>query len=347
VGRGSWQRPFSCFKGEFNGIGKDDRGIAEEGQPAREWNTNLAYPPHHTKFNKFRYDFYGHEIYKSFLDTWPEWAQGSTPSAPGKYRGGEYWIQFRQKISASRYQDANVQPNSNPDFKGFLQWSTLGTPSHELSVQDTNTPQGSWEGPETAADGGIVRAYTNQSDAKLLWKKPEGSQQLWQPGGDYNDTCIVTNGKWPTDVNACWHYAPDEWTCFLLHMIAGVEQGKISELWPNSIDPATATGVQLWACKQSEVDAARNEGRPARYSCIYNCTGENGFPFNYNNGQIHAGVTPNYNEPPPAWNALWLTCYQNNVPTQFGFTRKYCQVIFKRGNGGLDPYSDGIAPPRY
>jgi hypothetical protein len=379
VSRGSWHRPLSCFSGAYNGIGADDRGISL-GEPARTWNINLPYAPHSTKFNRHRTDFYGNSAYQSYLDTWPEYNAGSTPSAGGKYRGGEFWLQLRVKISAGRYQDANSQPNSNSDYKMFGMWSTIGTPSHEIFIQDMNTPQGSDLGPETAADGGIIKGYTNQSDAKTFEKQTGGFWQQ-QPGGEYGLTCHTdAGGDWPTDITDCWHFPPDEWVTFLLHVIAGEEEGNgtyypstdprkvsITQLWPNPIDPAKATGIQLWACKQSEIDAAQVAGRAPVYTKIYDCVGANGFPFAFNNGLIHTffgqeqfredGVTPNpeyrnYNNSAPGWNAVWLTTYQNNVPILYGFTRKYCQVIFKKGNmtpgqTTFAPDVDGIPCPRY
>jgi hypothetical protein len=377
VSSGSWNRPLSAITGATNGKGVDDRGIANEGMPARTWDTAIQTTGGINKFNRFRKDFWGHAVYQSFIDNWPDW-NGATQT--GMYRGGDFWVQLRVKISASRYQDANVT-DFNPDLKMFGMWSTITTPSHEIFFQDMNTPQGSDDGPETAADGGIIKGYTNQSDAKTFYKRIANINRE-QPGGAYEASCYVNaQGDWPTDLSACWHFPPDEWVTFLIHVIAGAEEGNgsamngvvatdplyepqdsITQQWPDAPNPATATGIQLWACKQSTIDAARVAGVPARYTKIYDCVGANGFPFNYNNGLIHTPYSQapyhtserlNYNTAPPAWNALWLTSYQNNIPMLYGFTRKYCQVIFKKGSGAspltttFDPDVDGIPCPQY
>jgi hypothetical protein len=49
---------------------------------------------------------------------------------------------------------------------------------------------------------------------------------------------------------------------------------------------------------------------------------------------------------PPSFNELILTAYMNNVPAQHAFTQSYTQLIFKKGNGGSNPQTDGIPCPQ-
>jgi hypothetical protein len=344
---GNWMRPFSALSGATNGTGVNDVGAANLGMPLRTWPVTWAA----NRTYAYRYDYYGHADYASLLDTWFA-DDGNTNHLTNCYRGSDFWVQFRCKISASRWQDYNA-PVRNPDsLKMFSIWS-WETPFHEVVINDANTPKAPYS-TYPASAGGVLDGYTSQGYSKTFWK---GNHM--QPLGDYDGTCLWT-GQFPALVNSCWHMPPDEWVCFLLHVIPGKtvpnwgqdpDQNSpghpLPGGWPNMTNylgqdlTASATGIQLWACTQSRINTMKAANQTVTYQSLINCTGSNGFPFVYDNWQ--APYAPA--DPPPGFHNLALLTYQNNIPVTFGWTRDYCQVIFKKGNGGTT-VADGIPCPQ-
>jgi hypothetical protein len=94
-------------------------------------------------------------------------------------------------------------------------------------------------------------------------------------------------------------------------------------LWPNLPAPYAEFGLQIWAARRNE----------STYTKIWDRT-----DYNY--------VNYSHTTHPPSFNELILTAYMNNVPAQHAFTQSYTQLIFKKGNGGSNPQTDGIPCPQ-
>jgi hypothetical protein len=94
-------------------------------------------------------------------------------------------------------------------------------------------------------------------------------------------------------------------------------------LWPNLPRPYAEFGVQVWAARRGQTS----------YTKIWDKV-----DYNY----VNYSHAPH----PPAYNQVRLAAYMNNKPAQHAFTQSFTQVIFKKGNGGTNPNTDGIPCPQ-
>lgn len=337
--RGSWNRPMSALLAGGNGLTSNDPGIANLGMPGRTWDPVYNANRHY----RYRADWYGHADYAARIATWPDW---SGASQSDQYRGSDFWVQWRIKISASRYQASAAAIRNSSGLKYFAMWATgPSTPLHEIVWSDYNTPNAPYAN-YAASDGGIVSGYTGAGYSLAF---NDGGSSM-QGGGDFASTCVWT-GNYPASPTACFNIVPDEWYVFLLHVIPGKQVSNWSG-WPNSADATLGTGIQLWGASQSRIDAMVAAGQRATYQKIYDKVGSTAFPFQYDNWNPSAYNSAN---PPPAWNNVMFWTYQNNLPQAYGWTRKLTQVIFKKGNGAqnqtlsvgsVNPETDGIPCPQ-
>jgi hypothetical protein len=309
VGVGAWNRPFSAIPAGRNGLSTDDPGIAL-GMPPRLWDHTAADPA--TRNYNYRKDYYAHADYASLINTWRDGGGGTQDG--NLYRGADFWVQFRVKISAPRYQLAGVSPRS-PSLKMCAIWNVAETPLHEVVVMDCNIAN---DAPYTTALP--FEFYTGAGSSKTFSKGV-----ALQPGGDFPN---CRYDPWAAEAD-CFHTPADEWITYLIHVIPGKHQGWTG--WPVPADGSIATGIQVWVARQGQTT----------YQSLINCTGADGFPFFYENAP-----GPATSPVAPGWNSLWLTTYQNNIPVPVGWTRKFAQVIFKKGNGGSNPNTDGIRCPQ-
>jgi hypothetical protein len=335
VSVGNWSRPTSAFLAGSNGLAVNDPGVAL-GMPGRTWNTTWDAQRHY----KYRSDWYGHADYASRMAVWPDWA--ATPQT-NQYRGSDFWVQWRIKISASRYQASSAAIRNSSGLKYFAMWATgPSTPLHEVVWSDANTASAPYAN-YAASDGGFVSGYTGAGTSKAF---DEGSSM--QAGGDYASTCLWT-GNFPASPTSCFNIVPDEWYTFLLHVIPGKHVTSWTG-WPTVPSAADGTGLQLWAASQSRITTMRAAGQTATYQKIFDKVGANAYPFAYDNWNPAAFTNA---DPPPGWNTVLFWTYQNNLPQPYGWTRHLTQVIFKKGSGvqnqnytTVNPDTDGIPCPQ-
>jgi hypothetical protein len=335
---GEWHRPLSAFRAGGNGLAADDIGITNKVSPARDWTPS---EDRSLTYNRHFKDYYGHARYASVLDTWKGYGLAAQS---GMYRGADFWIQFRQKLPLNRYQLGNA-PLRNPDLKLMSPWTNAGTPSHEIQFSDLNLPRAVYAPNYPLNAGGLPKWYTNQN-APDVWQGADGHLQRL---GTYDSSCVMVSPQTGTNypsVNSCFHWPPDEWCAVMIHITMGYHYPNMNTIWPHATDASTATGVQMWVCPQSRIDAARNGGVSPTWITVWNTVGATGYPLAYSQGNADT-VAPNYAAPGPSFNTWWIPTYQNAIPVLFGYTRKFTQIIFKQGNGGSDPYQHGIPCPRY
>jgi hypothetical protein len=332
VSRGSWVRPMSALA-SGNGQSAADRGVTALGMPGRVWNTTSST----ARTFAWRRDYYSHADYRTQYGTnYPgieNWFDASGAQLTDNWRGSDFWVQWRVKISASRWQASDAATRNSNALKYFAAWTTWQTPAHEVVWMDSNTDPAPYNF-FSASVGGRVTGYTNPSVSVGF---DHGA--ILQPNGDYDTTCRIDGGGNYPAAASCFRMPPDEWVTFLLHVIPGKNYTNNTG-WPTASDSTTGTGIQLWACPQSRIDA----GNPT-YLLIFNKIGVNSYPFSFDNWGTGYAASPNLNEPPPGWNSILFWTYQNNIPQAYGFTRKISQVIFKKGNGGSN-VTDGIPCPQ-
>lgn len=330
VSTGTWHRPMSALS-SGNGQSAADRGVTVLGMPGRAWSPAWSL----NRYYFYRRDYYGHPDYAVKLAVWP--GDGGAVQTDN-YRGSDYWVQWRVKISSGRYQASAAALRNAEALKYFGFLTTANTPAHEIVWMDRNTTNPPYAN-YAASDGGAVRGYTSYGSGDFGSGNAGGSMQ---PGGDYESTCIFNN-VWPASAGACFNIQPDQWYVFLAHVIPGKgDQGLTG--WPICANPANGTGIQLWVNTQTRIDA-----RNFNYIPIFNKVGATAYPFAYDNWNASSGVVP------PAFNAVQFWTYQNNYPQAIGWQRHCTQVIFKKGSGLLnqnvttstfDPEVDGIPCPR-
>jgi len=182
----AWARPFSPLTGATNGKGTDDPGAS--GQITRRtWDPDsLGGTP-----ASWQYGFYGHSTYAdSFFD------------------GQTFYLQYRLKISASRYSSGN--PSAGKTL--YLDATNNGYSNNQEIVIQNNWSYGpyAWWG-----------SYTNFG------------QQLQGPGGS-----IQVGSQWPlcgtnSDPgmpNGCFFMVPDQWYTFLYRLSLG-RQSTPETIW--------------------------------------------------------------------------------------------------------------------
>ena len=96
--RNSWNRPLGAFGSPKNGKLTADIGISNG---SRDRSSDWRY-----QHNQFRGAWWGHPDYEALYDArWPVsgFDTGSWHSYTDTFEGNEFWIQYRQRISGSRF----------------------------------------------------------------------------------------------------------------------------------------------------------------------------------------------------------------------------------------------------
>ena len=296
VAKSAWKRPFSAVAAGLNGLPTPDIGGARGEHPLRAWTGS-------TEANaewRWRRDYYGHADYHR---QFPTWAQVGGSVEGDIWRGTDFWIQFRTKISASRWHPGN------PSGKLVFIDTTAVQPLHQIIIRSANTTKRNGSPPFPTS---YFSAYTGGSYARSLVKIRDGVGELQQPGGEFDHaddpsrTCY-RDSKIGKITNYCWRWPIDEWVTVLVHVIPGHHFPNWGGrgLFPNGGD----TGLQVWVANQSRLDRG--------YVRILDASG---FPFNFDTGGVH----------PPGWNEVKLSAYMNNVPAPVGWTHRFDQIIFSK-----------------
>lgn len=194
---GGWCRPFSAVEAGDNGLTTDDPAAGGAVPVHNNWNA--ASPG--TSISTWDAGYYAHTDYHAL--NWSALA-GITP----EFEGTEFWLQFRFRLSASRYDGLNDWTDVGGD-------ATMGV--GKLFFVATT---GSVDLQEITATTGAARPqftiYTNKGLSPGLFEEYISGNEFLQPGGPYQiATCNSTNRA------GCWSYPTDEWVTLQFHVIPG------------------------------------------------------------------------------------------------------------------------------
>ena len=194
-----WWRPFSPLDGAGNGTGTSDRA-ANGTLTVRSWN---ASDPNQN--GSWDYGYYGHSDYHS----------GAI------WDGTDFYIQFRVKISGSRW------TGGNSDYSGKIAFiGTTGlTPTQELVVQSRGS-----------REYYMYTAFGSPGPLEFL-SDPQngtGNPNVWQPGGAYAGTCV--DGS--RNPSSCWAWPTDQWVTVLVRVVPG---HGVANAWGSADN-----GIQVW-----------------------------------------------------------------------------------------------------
>jgi hypothetical protein len=239
--------------------------------------------------------YYGHTAIQSQFPTWR--------GASEIWDGTEFWLQFRAKISGSRW------TAGNPSGKLMFIDVTGLTGSQEIVIQSENNPGAAGDRYYRTAP---FRMYTSQGSApNSLLTNPQGTGSRVQPGGPYGTSCTTSS---LSAANACWEWPPDEWVTFLIHVIPGRDNEAYYGANPGQ-------PLSSWPYKDMTIEAWLARRDQATYTKIY----ENfSLAWDYWSNGRH----------PPAFNKIGPTAYMNAganaQPAAAGWSQKFTQIIFSK-----------------
>lgn len=282
---GYWNRPMSALLAGSNGRTVDDSAAGGS-------LTLRKYDPTSTGQDwNFYGGYYGNPAIQAAYPTW----QGQS----GIWDGSEFWLQFRAKISASRWTPGN------PNGKLLFIDVTGLTGSQEIIIRSENVQGAS--GYRYYKTNPFLM-YTSQGSEPNSTLDVNGEVQ---PGGPYATTCKTsTFGV----ANACWEWPPDEWVTVLVHMIPGRDNDAYygaNYNSPLSSWPYHDTTLEAWVARLGQTT----------YTKVY----ENfALALDYNTSGHH----------PPAYNKIGPAAYMNSgatpQPAVAGWSQKFAQIVFSK-----------------
>lgn len=245
VGRGpngSWNRPFAAFPAGQNGKPTPDIGIANGSvTKARVWTGNVINGnSHHT----FREGYFGHRFYWD-----PSQPAGTGPAGatPGIYKnwlpqdgggtrndawdGDELYIQFRAKISASRF--ALTAPNSKMLFIQNLEVSGSG----QIFWLSGHSKDGEKPPPAEALDGvqyGTLlvaeTSFGSQDNAPAGHTLCASGQKDGVDDGGQPVQLGYPNSIWQQRPNnyLAWCFSAERWITYYIHIKFGKDNSPLN-----------------------------------------------------------------------------------------------------------------------
>jgi hypothetical protein len=274
-----------------------------------------------------------------------------TPHDPGSHftrkdawDGDEFYLQFRAKISTTRFQATAGKmlyiQNAATSGTGQLFWTVGGNRYGELrpeaerraGVQYGNLllPVTAY-GDSAAPAGGVLSVpQSDSADTNDSLQKPNYPECVWdnRPGGQ------VGTGMY------CWTFPGDQWVTYLVHFkfgkdnapvnpvdpevggaSGGASTSKLQGPWPAETDPSYRTTFELMVA---------DEGADS-YTTV---TTSDQFVWFFGDGKYQAGY---YYYNPPGLSAVWLTQNLNDyigsgsvAPPRSSFDIQYTQAILSK-----------------
>jgi hypothetical protein len=328
VGKGTWQRPFTALvAGTSGGNGKATPDAAAAGTLTRRTLTSTSA----SNYSTLRAGYYGHSSYQS--QTWN--LLGGYTANSASWDGTDFWIQYRVRISASRFgsltnPDRTYNQYRYPNGKLAAVMTNYITPAQAIVVQSlTHDPRVN----HSTAEFGMYMHSAQSSFVALTYPPNMPNLSAFQPGGEY-DPPSTGQCRWDNSgyyVRNCWEWPADEWVTVLMHIIPGRDNTGLATENTLSTAPYRDTGIQVWVARENALN----------YTSLWDVVDDGsgtGFPFFFldGSGQVH----------PPAWNMFIPWAYMNNAPALQPWTQDFTQIIFKKGNGGTNPTTDGIPCPQ-
>ena len=320
VGRGpqgSWNRPL-CALASGNGKGAPDIGVTNGSarKLTRAWNGAR----NGTQQATFREGYWGHRYYwdpaagPAAYRNWTPYDTGQQTQRAEAYEGDEFYLQFRAKVSAERFQAWAGKmffiQSCDTSGSGQLFWKTGGSRYGEApptAQQQAGVQYGMYLVPLTAYDdsaapaGGVLGSV--QGDSMDSGGDPLESQYpacLYRnrPGGS------VGSGMY------CWCFPADKWVTYLVHMKLGRDNtpdgfqptpdsggsnanssSGLSPPWRSATDANFRTTLEIWAAVEGAT----------QYTLINSVSNYTWF---FGDGKYQAGY---YYYNPPGLQAFWMS----------------------------------------
>lgn len=272
-GGGSWGRPLAPISGDVNRAGLTALSVTITN------NSQVT-----SQFNNMVGGHFGHSSYHA---TWP-----------GKFVGTDYWVQYRVKFSANRF-------NSNePIGKMLMLVTNYQTPNQEIVTLMRTDYGGGWYNMYTATG--------NQFNSFLTDPQTQAGDYSWQPGGAYASTCLASAGSNSGNGVACWNWRPTgEWITVLIHVIPG-RQYVVANVGDAS-NPKE-TGIEVWVARENDL----------KYTLIWR---KLDYVWNYDTTVTEG---PGGGPMPFGWNWLNFSPFTGGavaVPSVAGWSHRHDQVI--------------------
>jgi hypothetical protein len=347
VGRGpqgSWNRPFAAFPAGQNGKPTPDVGIANRTvTKARTWDPTRGGQGH----TNFREGYFGHRSYwdpavgPATYRNWTPHDSGNTFARNDAWDGDEFYLQFRAKISASRFNAAegkmlfiqNIDSSGSGQFfwtAGTNKYGELRPPAERRpGVQYGSLLVGATSYADSAAPaGGTLSVPQSDSyDTNESLQKPNYPECIWdnRPGGQ------VGTGMY------CWTFPADRWVTYLVHFKFGKDNAPLNPVtggtnggastvnlqppFPAETDPSYRTTFELMVA---------DEGATS-YTTL---TSYDRFVWFFGDGKYQAGY---YYYNPPGLNGFWMSQNLNDyvgsgsvAPPGAPFDIQYTQAILSK-----------------
>lgn len=162
------------------------------------------------------------------------WSKPGGIPQPQILRQGPFWIQFRVKFSATRFNSAEASG------KFFMITGWYANCQQEIVLQ-----------ARTEYGGGWFEWYTSVgSNFNSQLRKPEeGSPQSIQPGGAYGLTCLNDGRQIGGGAGNCFVYPTETWVTMMIKVTPGRQFVTSSPGWSTAAAnaPARTTGLQVLA----------------------------------------------------------------------------------------------------
>jgi hypothetical protein len=285
----NWWRPLSALRAGDNGKSTDDPAAGGTLQ-RRAWNSGSV-----SQNWDWRKGYYGHTDYHSQYATWV--------GQSNVWDGTDFYLQFRAKMSASRFNAAN------PLGKLMYIDVTGITGSQEVLIRSPNK--------KTWLTTGEFDMYTSQGNFYQSYlTNPQGGNfnSSRQPGGVFESTCRIIDGNGgPHPPQTCWEWPTDEWVTILILVTPGKDNsGQSGVTWDNpatwlSQVPFKDFGIEVWVARAGATT----------YTKIWN---KMDYAWRYDSNGRH----------PPAFNAISPSGYMNGVAAAVGWYQRYTQFIFSK-----------------
>jgi hypothetical protein len=292
IGGGGWNRPFAPVEMKDGSLPPDR--ARNDSVPRVKWDPNDVYQ--FSYFTDTKRGFFVHRDYASA-------AQYSN----GEVLGNEFWLQFRVKMSAGRFDPRddvsgliadNVVRNSafpNSYGKQFpppgkLAFIHKPKGAEQEIVPISGQPDPEWFYPNTYP----FRWYGKYGEMSAQFRLDSNPQVTSiQPASPWERTCAL--GADVTKPDSCWFWPVSEWVTVLVHIRPGRQNTRVDG---GNNDTLIEFKVARWG--ETSYTTVYRANRGLVYS-------EDGMPFGFS--------------------LLSLNCYFNNVPSFRHISHTYSQIV--------------------
>jgi hypothetical protein len=217
--------------------------------------------------------------------------------AGGGMIGTDYYLQYRIKFSAGRFNPDRFTGGALGSGKTMMLVTNYVTPDQEIVVQARTDFGGKWFTMYTN--------FGNRWNSFLDASQDQVTGANLQPGGPYP---LCTIGTAPDGTDKCFLYPENEWVTVLVHIIPG-KQYVVATIGHAS-NPKN-TGIEVWVARAGEWE----------YTKIWE-------KFNYE--WAFDATYLDTTAQPFGWNWLNFTSYNNDAISLDGFYHRIDQVIFSQ-----------------